>query len=261
MIPETKIAVSLYSIGEYCKTEEALDRSLAKICRIGYEAVQLSGVGDISQEKIKGLLDKHGLYCCATHESLDRLTNHMDQVLQTLEILNSPYTALGSPGNGFWREGGAMDLAIKLAPAARTLSDRGRRLGYHNHHQEFWKFDGRTFLEELYGASGPALHMEIDTYWVQRGGADPAEWLRRTKGRSSVVHFKDFGLSRGPDGEPLPCCAEIGEGQLNWPAIVEACRDTGVRWYVVDQDRPRGNRDLFDSLKLSFNNMREMGIR
>ena len=54
-------------------------------------------------------------------------------------------------------------------------------------------------------------------------------------------------------------CKEIGDGNLNWPAIVEACRYAGVKWYIVERDS--GLLDPFDSLQRSIINMREtMGL-
>ncbi|NCO90136.1 MAG: sugar phosphate isomerase/epimerase, partial [Armatimonadetes bacterium] len=52
--------------------------------------------------------------------------------------------------------------------------------------------------------------------------------------------------------------AEIGEGNLNWPAILEACLEAGTKWYIVEQDRCDGNP--FDSLELSFRNLKKMGV-
>jgi sugar phosphate isomerase/epimerase len=45
--------------------------------------------------------------------------------------------------------------------------------------------------------------------------------------------------------------AEIGEGNLNWPAILKAAREGGVEWYLVEQDACYG-RDPFESLAISF---------
>jgi sugar phosphate isomerase/epimerase len=52
--------------------------------------------------------------------------------------------------------------------------------------------------------------------------------------------------------------AEVGEGNLNWPAILTACREAGVRWYLVEQDVCR--RDPFESLGISLRNLKTMGI-
>jgi sugar phosphate isomerase/epimerase len=52
--------------------------------------------------------------------------------------------------------------------------------------------------------------------------------------------------------------AEIGEGNLNWPAILQACRDASVEWYAIEQDICR--RDPFESLKISYDNLKAMGL-
>ena len=98
---------------------------------------------------------------------------------------------------------------------------------------------------------------ELDTYWVQHGGADPAAWIRRLKGRMPVVHLKDMTVSaEGWNVKQL--MAEVGEGNLNWPAILDACHAAGVRWYAVEQDICP--RDPFESLKISYENLRKMGL-
>ena len=37
---------------------------------------------------------------------------------------------------------------------------------------------------------------------------------------------------------PTPHDAPVGEGTLEFPAIVEAARAAGVDWYIVEQDEP-----------------------
>ena len=67
-----------------------------------------------------------------------------------------------------------------------------------------------------------------------------------------VVHFQD----RTVDNERKQLFAEVGEGNLNWPPIIKACEDIGVEWYAVEQDICQ--RDPFESLSISFNNMLKM---
>ena len=52
-----QVAAILYTVRDFCRTEKDLDRSLGKIKKIGYPAVQVSGVGPIAPETIKELLD------------------------------------------------------------------------------------------------------------------------------------------------------------------------------------------------------------
>ena len=79
------------------------------------------------------------------------------------------------------------------------------------------------------------------------------------KNRMPVVHFKDMVMMRmEPSRRPEQIMAEIGEGNLNWPGIVEACEYAEVEWYAIEQDRCM--RDPFESLKISYDNLRAMGV-
>jgi len=53
--------------------------------------------------------------------------------------------------------------------------------------------------------------------------------------------------------------AEIGEGNLNWTAILDAAKKGGVEWYLVEQDRCY-DRDPFESLAISYRNLVKMGL-
>ena len=48
------------------------------------------------------------------------------------------------------------------------------------------------------------------------------------------------------------------EGNLNWPAILKACQDLGIKYYIVEQDICQ--RDPFESLKISYENLKNAGV-
>ena len=127
--------------------------------------------------------------------------------------------------------------------------------GYHNHSFELEKFNGRVGLATIYEDSDPRyLKAEIDTYWIQHGGGDSAAWIDKLKGRIPLVHLKDMAVRKGN-----PIMAEVGEGNMNWKAILEACKRAGVEWYIVEQDTCE--RDPFESLAISLKNLHAMGIK
>jgi sugar phosphate isomerase/epimerase len=151
-------------------------------------------------------------------------------------------------------EDGFRRFAEEATRVGERLHDAGLTFSYHNHSFEFVRFGERTGLDIIYEESDPRyLQAEIDTYWVQHGGGDPAAWIRRMKDRMPVVHLKDMVIV---DGEQA--MAEIGEGNLNWPAVLQACQEAGVEWYAVEQDICR--RDPFESLRISYRNLRAMGL-
>jgi len=128
---------------------------------------------------------------------------------------------------------------------------------YHNHNHELAKYGGRTWLDMLYSEIPPSvLKAEIDVYWIQAGGGDPAWWVKKCAGREPLLHVNDMIVT--PDREQR--FAEIGEGNLNWPAIMREAQAGGVEYYLVEQDRTY-DRDPFESLAISFRNLKAMGLR
>ena len=53
--------------------------------------------------------------------------------------------------------------------------------------------------------------------------------------------------------------AEVGEGTLDMPAIIQAGLEGGGEYFLVEQDDCYG-RDPFDSLKISHDNLVKMGF-
>src|SRR5690349_18032965 len=71
----------------------------------------------------------------------------------------------------------------------------GVRVGYHNHAHELEAvFDGVTGLEVLAGLLDERVVLEVDLYWVARGGVDPVVLLERLGSRVIAVHAKDGTL-------------------------------------------------------------------
>lgn len=252
----TKVAAQLYTLRNFMQTPGQIDSGFARLAQDGWKAVQASGLGPIAPAELKVLADKHGLAICATHIGFDKLMNDTDGVLKDHEILDCPYIGLGAMPDQFrTTEAGYQEFARRITPVAERIRDAGRTFVYHNHHFEFARFGRRTGMDILLEECGDAVQFEPDTYWVQAGGADVVHWLKKLAGRIDVVHFKDMVYE---PAEGMAVMAEVGEGNLNWPAIIEACAKANVRWHIVEQDECR--RDPFDSLKISLGNLAALGL-
>lgn len=252
---KTVIAAQLYTVRDFMKTPADIAKSLKKVKEIGYGAVQLSGHGPVDDKELKKMVDDAGLIICATHTSYELIRDEPQEVIDQHKLFECKHPAIGGlPGEYRGAEGYAR-FAKEASKAVKKLADVGLIFSYHNHSFELEKYGNRTGLQILYEESDPKLfNSEIDTYWVQHGGGDPAAWIRKLKGRAYLVHFKDMALK---DGKQL--FAEVGEGNLNWPAILDACKEAGVEWYIVEQDLCY-QRNPFDSLAISLKNMKAMGL-
>ena len=253
---ETTIAAQMYTVREFTQTPKDIAESLKKVKAAGYDAMQLSAFGSINPKELKTLADDTGLAICATHTGYERLRDETQAVIDEHLLWDCKYPAIGSLPASYREDGGDgfHRFAVEASEVARSLADAGLAFGYHNHSFELERFGARTGLQILMEDSDPEVfQMEIDTYWIQHGGGDPAEWIRKAKGRADLVHLKDMAM-RGRE----QLYAEVGEGNLNWDAILEACRDAGTKWYIVEQDTCQ--RDPFESLAISYRNMKGMGL-
>lgn len=244
-----KLAAQMYTVRDRTKTPGQFDATLAKIAAIGYAGVQLSAVAcldEIGGERANALLKKHGLACCATHRSFERLTDHTDEEIDFHRELECDYVAIGVPPTGLVGESGWRAWIAGLPPLLDRLQAGNLRFGYHNHDFEF-RGEAPVPYELLLAEADPRLQLELDTYWVEVGGGDLLATIKRAEGRLPVVHVKD----RTYDAEGAPRFAPVGEGDLPWNEIVPALRAAGTEWLVVEQDETYG-RDPFDALAASF---------
>lgn len=237
----------MYTLREFTKTAEGLRDAFQKLKTIGYQAVQISGIGPIDPQLVKQYADEAGLTICATHVAWDRLVNDLDQLAAEHKLWNCKYIGLGALPKEYQNSLEGYRTFAKLASGiARILKEQhGLQFIYHNHDFEFERLDGVTGIEALLEECDPAVGFELDMYWVQAGGANPVDWVHKVNGRMPVVHLKDMAIVARKQ-----IFAEIGEGNMNYEDIIQAGRETGVEWFVVEQDICR--RDPFESLEISF---------
>ena len=256
------LAAQLYTIRQHTQTRDDFARSMSKIREIGYRVVQVSAIGDISDTDVKQIVNDNGLRICNTHIAFDRLQNDLDAVIAQHQLWDCRHIAIGSMPAPFRESAdGYKRFAALGSQIGERLAEADMTFSYHNHSFELVKFDGRAGLEILFDESDPRyLQAELDTYWIQHGGGDPAAWIERLAGRMPVVHLKDMVMLPGAPGErPQQAMAEVGEGNMNFPDILAACRRAGVEWYAVEQDICQ--RDPFESLAISFENLAAMGLQ
>lgn len=252
-----QFAVILYTVRDFLKTQEDAKATFRKLADIGYKAVQVSGMpADLfTEEELVQELEAAGLKAIATHEPGPAILNETDKVISRLKKLGVKYTAYPYPANVDYKDPASITELIKALDAAgKKFADAGLVLMYHNHHHEFYKAPGETKypLERIYDETDPKhLQGEPDTYWVQAGGGSPVGWVERLSGRIPVIHLKDYRL----DEDLKPIFAEIGQGNIDFPAVIKAAEKAGCQYYVVEQDVCPV--DPFESLAISFKYIKE----
>jgi len=252
---ETQLAAQMYTLRQFTKTPKDLADTLAKVKKIGYDAVQMSGACALPYTDLHKMLQDNGLVCCATHISYDLMRDNPTQVIHDHYTIQCKYPAIGGLPDKYRNAEGYAAFAKEANEVGKKLAEGGLHFGYHNHSFELEKFNGRTGLDTIYEDSDPKyVKAEIDTYWIQHGGGDAAAWIEKLKGRIPLVHLKDMTVRNNQ-----PIMAEIGEGNMNWKSILAACKNAGVEWYIVEQDTCE--RDPFESLAISLKNLKSWGMK
>jgi sugar phosphate isomerase/epimerase len=243
------IAAQLYTVRDQIKDPSRVGGVLGRLREIGYRAVEVAGLGPITPERLGQEMARAGLTACAAHAPLERLTGDLAAVAAECREWGCQYVVIPGLPNEYRSAEGLQRFAREADELGRNLQPFGLRLAYHNHSFELERWDGQTWLEGLFAATpAETLQAELDTYWLQYGGANPVEWILRLKNRVPLVHLKDMAVVGGKT-----VMAEVGEGNLDWARILEACHTAGTEWLVVEQDECL--RDPIESLAISFNNL------
>ena len=247
-----EIGAQFYTVRQFCKTLPDFAEALKKVADIGYKNVQISGTCPYPAAWLKENLDKNGLKCVLTHTPVDRLTGELDQVIRDHSVFGCDYVGLG-----WWAFDPEKNMSwdqwmSTFPPIAQKLARAGKLFMYHNHDQEFKKYEGKLIMERLMEALPPEeMGFTVDTFWVQAGGGDPAQWLEKLAGRIPCIHLKDFAYGRK--------MAVIGEGNINFARVFEKAEAGGTKYMLVEQDDCNGE-DPFDCLRRSYQYLRSFGL-
>lgn len=245
------VALQLYTVRE----EAARDfvGTLEQVAGIGYVGVELAGYGPLTPEELRAKLDALGMVVAGSHIALARLENELPAVIAECRVLGCPTVVCPVLPQERRTEVGFRDLAISLNRIGAMVQAEGLAFCYHNHAFEFeTMIDGVTAFEWLAAHTDPALvQLELDAFWAQKAGHDPAALLTQYVGRVPLVHLK------GMTADAEQTFAPVGAGSVDFAPIFAAAERGGVHWYIVEQDKAEGS--AITAAQTSWENLRAMG--
>ena len=248
------IGVQLYTLRD--KIEDAnfgMAKTLREVAASGYEGVEFGGsYGEMDAASLKPLLDELNLKTFSLHTGIDALQNTFDRVVEDALLLDARFLAVAYSGEEYRSREGAITLGKTLNELGAKLNSSGIQLLYHNHDFEFARFDDEYMLDIVYANSDEKLvKLEVDTFWVNRAGVDPASYIRQYSGRVPLVHLKDASES----GDVI--FAPVGAGTMKWDEVFAAAEAGGTVAYIVEQDQTVG--DSLEAVRISIGNLKKMG--
>jgi sugar phosphate isomerase/epimerase len=235
-VRKDQISIQLYTVREQAK-EDFLG-TLSKIREIGYPAVEFAGLHGHSAEEVRAHMDAIGLKSPSAHVPYTRFMDDLDSVVAEMKTLGCEW-AIVPWIDAETRTGlaNATRFIRSLQEIGTEVRKAGLRFGYHNHDFEFANLSGgngtTTMWDLILSETDPAVvELELDTYWVAYGGADPSALIASDPTRYSLLHFKDM-QGTGDNRADAP----IGTGSMNFGPIIETTKET-TNWFIVEQDNP-----------------------
>ena len=266
-----KVGLQLYSVRD--KMQEDMDATLKAVKEAGYDCVEFAGFCGKSAKEVKALLEKHGLSCYSVHYNVMDLLEDGEKWVEYFKELGIKYYAIPhysiNEYMGNWNE-----TVEKFKKLSKLLSDNGIQLLYHNHDFEFTKVDDEYIIDKLY-KEVPGMNPEFDVCWVEYGGENACEYLKKYSDRIDVVHFKDFDCKKLGGGSVYELIGvrneaeqrednefrykPLGRGRQNWDALIQAANDVDVKVIIVEQDDWYDD-DSMECAKISREFLKSKGI-
>jgi len=254
---DKRIGAQYFTVRKFTQNIGDFDTLCKAVSEVGYKTVQISGT-PLDPKEMKIILDKYGLECVITHRPYDDFVNNIEAVIEYNKALGCKLCGLGGMDDENFVNLEKLNAFIENAnKACKRLKEEGMYFCCHNHSREFLKLEGKWVWDRLVEGTDPeTFNFTVDTYWVQHGGANPADVIEKLGKRAMAVHFKDFYIDFK---EHKPIMADVGYGNLDWDKIIEACEKAGTKYALVERD-DAGEYDPVLSLKNSYDFLTTKGF-
>ena len=227
-----KIGIQVSSLKPVLKTPAQVRDAFARMAGLGCPYAQVQWI-DLSVPivDIAAAMEEFGV------ESLG-IQDYYVLVMADLEY----YVNLNTATGGRWltvsripeecksREG--LDVyADALTALQEKLTPLGQKVCFHPVTPDYQAVPGINAVEYLMEKL-PWMDLCLDLFHLDKNCQDMPAFIRRYAGRIPMVHFKDHR-----EGTLVPA----GRGQVNWDGVVDACREAGVGYGLVEQETWEGD--------------------
>lgn len=248
-----ELGLQLYSLRADFATN--VSGTMQKVQQFGFKNAELAGTYNLKPEEFKKVLAAQKIKAIAGHFPYERYRDDAEGVARDAKALGLKYAGVAwIPHKDPFDEKTCREAIAVFNKAGAVLAKHGIKFYYHQHGYEFLPFGQGTFMDLMMAETDPKLvSFEMDIFWVQFPGQDPAKWLEKYGKRWELVHLKDMkkGVKCGdPSGHSdVSNDVALGAGQMDMVSILKAARKAGVKWYFIEDESPSVHEQLPVSLK------------
>lgn len=244
-----RIGVQLYTVRDDLARD--FEGTLSRIAELGYHELEFAGYHGKSPSEVRAIITRLGLAAPASHVPIDAFRRDADGAIAAAKEVGHRYLVVP------WldpSERRTIDDYRRIADQLNQFGEKvraaGMQLGYHNHDFELLAIDGTVPLDVLLERTDPNLMvLELDLYWVTKGGADPLTYFSRHAGRVHLVHVKDSA------GAPEHRMVDVGQGTIDFGKLLSQREQAGIRHAFVEHDNPA---NPFETLRVSYQHLAQL---
>ena len=258
------LGLQLYTIRDAMAAD--VPGSLKKVSDMGYKHIELAGYANskfygYEPTEFKKLVNDLGMEIYSSHTQVEAEGITLENATIMAEdhakvgvkyciqpwIVEEARTTIAS----------YQKMAADWNKVGEIMKNYNIQFGYHNHNFEFDTIEGKVpYYDVLMVELDPALvTMEIDIFWVTKAGQDPVEMFKKYPGRFQLFHLKDMFTAEAPfyhtDTRDF---APVGEGKIDFKAILAAKDIAGMKYMIVEQDHTKDGLP-FDAIQKSITNL------
>lgn len=242
--------------------------TLKAVADAGYAYVESANYADgkfygMTPAEFKSYLGSLGLTAKSAHMGMVNMEN-ADQLIADVKAAGITYFVIPVPPMGMFkfdpatRSMGMTGTADELVKIMDILGEKchkaGLQLLYHNHDFEFKPLADGTVIEDvlLEKCNPKYVNFQMDLFWVTKAEVDPLVYFEKYPGRFKAWHVKDMST----EGVFAP----VGTGTIDFKRILAAKKQSGMEFYLVEQDNTFG-LDPLEAIKISHAGLVEIGFK
>lgn len=224
-----RIGVQLYTVRNILENDFV--GGIEQVAAVGYNEVEFAGYFDHSPAEVKALLDRVGLTAPSVHVGIDMLRDDLDTVLDAAQTIGHQYVVCPWVAEDQRTLDHYKQHAALFNEVGEQCKTAGIQFAYHNHDFEFFVTDGQVPYDLLLAETDAALvQMELDLYWIKKGGYDALAYFEKHPGRFPLCHVKDMGNDEA--------ITPVGKGTIDFGSIFAQSEQAGLTHYFVEHDHP-----------------------
>ncbi len=235
------LGLQMYSLRFYSPSN--LLGKLDKVKEYGLKTIEGGAPArGMSADEFFKELDKRGIKLVSTGVDYARLKSSPDAAVEQARKLGVKYVMCSwiPHTKGRFSEKEAREAIDVFNTAGPKFKEAGIVFTYHCHGYEFQPFGEGTLFDLIVKETKPdSVFFELDVFWAQQGGADPAKLLEKHGSRFKLMHVKDLkkgAAKNSTGGAPDEDSVPAGEGEVDWKAVLKAAERAHVEQYFIEDE-------------------------